>query len=446
MKDVVVVGAGISGLATAAFLEGRGWHVRVLEAADHPGGHVRSDRVDGRVFDHAANGWLDSEPAMQRLLERIGRLQDVVPAGGSYGERFIWSGGRMHPVPTSPVAMARTSLLGRRAKARLLREPLIARGPAARGHGDESVGRFAERRLGPDVVDKLIGPMLAGIYAGDPYALSLRAVFPRMVELERTHRSLLLAMLRLRGGGAPAGHLQTLPGGAGALTDTLAERLGDRLWCDVAVRRISYDGAWKLETERGRVEADAVVLACPGHAQADLLAELDPPAAQALSAIPYAPVAVVAGAWPEAAWEREPRGFGVLAARGEAIDGVLGCVFTSCIFPSQARPGEVLLRVVLGGGIAPEVALLDEEALVTAARRALGTWFGEERSPPVALRVYRHPRGIPQYTLGHPGRVARARAAEERHPGLFLTGNHLQGIGVKDCAREAERTARAVTS
>ncbi len=443
---VVIVGAGISGLAAATFLDG---HVPllVLEAGARAGGNVQSDSVDGRVLDRAANGWLDNEPAMGRLLDRVGLTEQVVSAGPKASVRWIWADGSLHAAPLSPPALARSSLVGTGAKLRLLLEPFLGRGPA---DVDETVGAFVRRRLGPAFVERLVGPMVAGIYAADPDELSLRAAFERMYQLEQEHRSLILAALKLRRGGAPPGHLQTVAGGAGALTAHLAARLGDQLLLETPATSLEQRrGRWRVHTPSGAVDARAVILACPAPAQARLTRGVDSDAAAALDAIPMAPVAVVASAWPKGAWDRQPDGFGVLHARGAAgaidgAEGVLGTLFTSCVFPAQGRSDEVLLRTILGGAVAPEVAALDDQQLIARVRRALSAMFGQERADPALVRVFRHPAGIPQYTVGHLQRVASVRAAQARHQGLYFVGNHLQGIGVKDCAREGEKVAGQV--
>lgn len=437
MESVVVVGAGISGLAVAGFLDRP---PLVLEAADQPGGNVRTDRVDGRLLDHAANGWLDNEPAMGRLLERMGLLEHVVPASNAFKTRWIYADGRMHPAPLGPGALLTSRLLPWSAKLRLLAEPLAPRGPR-----DQSVGEFAARRLGPVFVERMIAPMVAGVHAGDPWQLSLAAAFPRMQELEDQYRSLFWAALRMRRGGAPRGRLQTLRGGAGELTATLAGRLGERLRCGVRVEALTRrDDVWRLSTPTGEIAARVVVLACPGPAQEAILRGLDPELSEAIAAIPYVPVGVVTTAWPQDAWEHPPEGFGVLVAGGEDFGGVLGTLFTSNVFPHEGRPDEHLMRTILGGAPAPSTLDDDDDDLVRRTINAIERFLGKAKAPPRLTHVHRHPRGIPQYTLGHPDRVARIRELEARWPGLVLTGNHLDGVGVKDCVRDGERAAARV--
>lgn len=434
---VVVVGGGVSGLAAAVFLARRGAEVRVLEAGAAPGGNTRSTREAGFIVDHAANGWLDSEPAMDRLLEAAGLTDQKVRASDRYAKRFIYADGRSLPLPAKPPAFLASPLLSWGAKLRLACEILIPRG----GRPDETVASFVRRRLGQQVVDRLVAPMVAGVYGGDPDHLALEAAFPRMAELEREHRSLILAMIRLRRGGAPAGHLTTLRGGAGALPEGLAAWLGERVRCGLAVEGLERRAeGWRVRTAEGALEADAVVLATPAWTAAELIAPHDAEGAAALAAIPYSPISVVGLAWEPGAFEAPPDGFGALAARGSAL-GALGALYTSCIFPEQAPDGHVLVRVMIGGSVDPAAAALDEQALRGRALAAVGRLLGPTRAPPAHTWIFRHPRGIPQYAPGHLGRVAAARAAAERNPGLHLCGNHLDGIGLKDCAKAAEKVA-----
>jgi len=439
VKRVVIVGAGISGLAVATFLDGEpGVSLTVLEAAPEPGGNVRTDAEDGFLLDRAANGWLNNEPAMSRLLERAGLTEQVVSANDSaYGKRWIFAEGALHAAPMSPPAMIKTRLLPTSAKLRLALEPLIGRGDP-----EQTVGEFVRRRLGPSFVDRMVGPMVSGIYAADPDALELKAAFPRMAELEAEYRSLFVAMMKLRRGGAPRGHLETLRGGAGALTRALADRLGDRLRCGVTARSLTRDGdGWTVRTDDEVLYADAVVLAAPGYVQASLVRDVAPVAADALDGIPYAPVVVVATGWRR--WEDAPEGFGALKALDADLGGVLGVLFSSNVFPEQAPEGGTLLRSVIGGAMYPEVANLDDQSLTRLALDAITAMVGRP-PPPDLVRVSRHPRGIPQYAPGHRARVALVRVEEARNPGLYFGGNHLAGIGVKDCARVGEGIAKQI--
>ena len=439
MPRVVIVGGGVSGLSTGAFLEEV--DTVVLEASERAGGNVRTDIVDGRVLDRAANGWLNTEPAMLRLLERLGLTDQITPASERSSTRWIYANGEMHPVPLSPSAMIRTRLLPWHAKLRMLLEPLIPRGNKG---SDETVEEFVRRRLGSWFVDRMVGPMVAGIYAADPAHLSLQAAFPKMAELESTYRSLFFAMLAKRKGGAPTGHLETLPRGAGQLTDALIERLGARLHCNTPAEGLTKtkDG-WQVHTPHGDFDAESVVLAAPAPVCARLMRGIDSSVASAFDAIPYAPVSVIVTAWPAGAFDRSPDGFGVLVARGEDI-GVLGTLFTSEAYPNQCPEGEFITRTMIGGSIDPAAATLPHQTLLNRTFAAHERFLGNRRAEPTVVRAYHHPQGIPQYTVGHPARTAAIANAQDRFGGLFFAGNHLSGIGVKDCVATGERIAADV--
>jgi protoporphyrinogen/coproporphyrinogen III oxidase len=442
MARIVIVGAGIAGLSVAAFLRDR-HDITILEASDHAGGNVRTDTIDGRTLDRAANGWLDSEPAIGRLVEQVGLTDQLIQADSS-ATRWIFSGGQLHPAPLSPPALLRSSLLSLTAKLRILLEPFIGRAPEGT---EETIEQFVSRRLGMGVVNAMVGPMVSGIYAAGPEQLSLSAAFPRMHALEREHRSLILAALKLRRGGTPPGRLTSLAGGAGQLTAAIAQRLGDRLHCDTPVCAVERRReGWAVHTDGGSLTADAVVLAAPAPAQASLLRGVDGEVAETLNGIAYSPVAVVITAWPADAFPRKPDGFGVLMARGEPSEGVLGTLFTSSIFPQHGREGEVLMRSILGGAIYPTVPALDDQALLSATQTMLNRYLGSTRAMPTMVKIYRNPRGIPLYAPGHSARLATLRAASARHSGLFFAGNHMGGIGVKDCARAGELLAEQIDS
>jgi oxygen-dependent protoporphyrinogen oxidase len=439
MRDCVIVGGGISGLATAAFLTEAGRDVTVLEAADSAGGLVRSEVVDGRVHDLAPNGWLDNEPAMQRLLEWAELGDRVQPASDRFGRRWIYARGRMHLVPMSPPALLGTGLLSWNGKVRLMLEPLI---PRSRPDVEETLAAFVSRRLGSELNPNLVAPMVAGIFGSSPEQLSVRAAFPRLHALEQEHGSLLLGALRNR---AQRPHLQTTEGGVGTLIAALVDKLDGRVQTGVRATAVEHrrDG-WHVHTEEGSMTAATVVLTCPAGGQAKLVRGMDSDVCAALDEVPYASMVVALSSWAQGSWDHSPDGFGVLVAAGEDMGGVLGTLFTSNLFPGRAPEGEMLLRTFLGGAIHPSVIDMDDQQVSAWNRASFGRFFGTERAPPLAFRVVRHRSAIPVYTPGHTARVRLLRAAEAKHRGLLFCGNHLDGVGIKDCARSAEATAARV--
>ncbi len=446
---IAIVGGGIAGLATAAWLEhDHGLRdLVVLEGSARPGGKVASRWEEGCCLEWGPQGFLDNAPDTLELAGIAGLSHRLVRAGDASADRFIVRGGRPRAVPLSPPAFLTSRILPLPARLRVLLEAFAPAPPA----GDESVRDFAARRIGAVAADVLVDAMVTGVYAGDPSRLSLAATFPRMAAMEREHGSLTRAMLaRRRGGsgggpGGPGGTLTTFAGGMGEIAEALARRLGERLRTGVpalSIRRLP--SGFRIEHPEGAVESERVVVATPARVSADLLADLAPAAVEALRGIPTAPIAVVMTAYrrPDA-FRRPVKGFGVLVPGGEHM-GILGTLFCHSIFPGQAPEGWLLLRTMLGGARDPGVLELNDHALLARTRRALATLFGADPEPHRTW-IVRHPQGIAQYTLGHLDRVAAAEAAV-RAAGLELTGSSYRGVSVNDCIRAARSTAGRVAA
>ncbi len=445
--QVCVVGGGVSGLVLSARLAldsqaGDPFGLTLVEADSRCGGVAWSELHEGRVIDQGPSSWLSGEPALDRAIELAGQTSAVLGANPAAKARYVWAAGELHPVPMSPPALLRTKLISWPTRLRMLLEPLVSRGDEA---SEESVADFAARRLGVGVVDRLVAPMVAGIYGADPRELSLKAAFPALAAMERQHGSLLLGAMR-SGGKGPRPGLQALRGGAGSLSRGLTDALGSRVRTGVRVRGVEAKAEhWVIHTDEERFTADAVVLAAPAGAQAAILRGLDPDAARALDEIPYAPLAVFTAVWPADAFPRPVQGFGVLVAGDSRAEvPVLGTLFVSSTFPSHAPEGEIILRTMVGGQPDPAAYDLDDQQIAARCHAAHARMLGVPKGAPLAVHLQRHPKAIPQYTSGHLRRVAVARQAMARHPGLFLVGSHLDGPGVRDCARTANAVADQV--
>jgi oxygen-dependent protoporphyrinogen oxidase len=429
---VIVVGGGISGLATAYLCAKRGMAVTVYEKGQ-PGGKIHSAHEDGFLLEHGPQGFLDSVPESLTLASELGL--EPLRANESAKKRFLYFRGQLQRVPESPPLLLKSRILSLRGKARLAWEPFAKK----RTEPDETVMAFATRRLGLEAAERLVAPMVAGIYAGDAERLSIDSALPRVAKLERDHGSLIRAMRRLKAAGpGPRGTLTSFKGGMGDVIDALLGKLGPAV-VRAHVRSIERDGKiFRVRTDdSGPAPADAVVLATPGYATASLVPNCAP-----LSEIPYAPVDVAFLGYPRDAVPHPLDGFGFLVALGEDLR-VLGCLWESSIFPFRAPDGNVLFRLMLGGARDPGVAGLAPPHVLSLAREALEKSVGV-RAEPRLSRLVRHPRGIPQYTVGHAARVASATAAEAAWPGLYLTGNALRGVGYNDCVREAYAIAERV--
>ncbi|HYE85621.1 MAG TPA: protoporphyrinogen oxidase [Vicinamibacterales bacterium] len=366
---IVVAGGGITGLAAAFTLRQearrRGIPVDliVLEAGAEAGGHARTIVEDGFVVERGPNGFLDRGVDTMVLIEQLGLAPSLVEANPHARRRFILQSGELRQVPESPAALLSSKTLSRRAKLRLLREPWADPPPAGE---DETVFGFAERRLGREVADAFVDTAVAGITAGDSRALSVRSQFPVLTEWEREYGSLLKALLKRKSGGRP--RLMSLEGGLGTLTRAMAARLNGALRLNNRIDRVErIDAGWRLHLATGSaIVADRFVCALPSHAAAGLAQGFDRDLAEALAAIPYADLSVVALAYPSSAVGRRLDGYGYLVTRHENLS-TLGVLWESSIFPNRAPDGHVLLRAILGGTRRPTVSALDDRSVADLA-------------------------------------------------------------------------------
>lgn len=450
IRRCVIAGGGISGLAVAHELVKRGIEPLVLEAAPRVGGKIQSERRDGFLLEHGPAGFLDREPALGALVHELGLDARLVRAAPAARRRCVLSGGHLVPVPLSPPAFLASDLLPARAKLRLLGDVLLPRGPIAEG-GDESVASFARRRLGKVAAERLFYPLVSGLYAGDPEAISLASAFPAIAELELGHRSLLWGAFRSWAAHGGPRRLVSFRRGMVELTDALADRLGDRVRRQVTVDRIEgCGGQWRIAvTDHGRrdqILASAVVLAMPAWGAADVVRGVAPLAANAIAAIPYAPVVLVHAGYPAAAVTWPLDAYGFLVPPGEP-SRLLGAVFASSVYADRAPADAILVSARLGGARDPALAAAPDAEIARIADEELRGILHLEGAPRL-VHVTRHERALPQYTLGHRHRLAALEAAERINTGLFFAGNAYRGPGVPDCVRNAglvaDRVARYV--
>jgi oxygen-dependent protoporphyrinogen oxidase len=423
-------------------------NITVFEALRQPGGSTRTDHADGFTCEWGPNGFLDNEPATLDLVERLGLTSRLVRANGNASRRFIYHHGKLRELPTKPPAFLTSNIVPLSAKLRIAGELLV---PAKRNGAEETVYEFGRRRLGESFATCLLDPMVSGIFAGNAKELSLSAVFPKMVEMEREFGGLFKALIAKqkeakRNGkvsGGPAGAnatLTTFKSGMGELTQTLSAQLADRIHVASAVTALRYDnGEFVLRTQDATMHADAIVLACPSYASADILKEFALDTSRALRAIPFAPVDVVCHGHPYPDVEHSLNGFGVLIPRSEGYR-ILGSLWSDAIFPGQAPAGQHLLRTMLGGAHDPTVVNLSDHELEMLAHTEHRVLLGVRRAPEFR-RVFRHARGIAQYTLGHLERVAETEKLEQQLRGLFFTGASYRGVSVNGCAKGAFRVA-----
>lgn len=453
---VAIVGGGVAGLALGHALLRRGARERgvelvVLESAARPGGNIRSERVDGYLCESGPNGFLDSAPDTLRLVSELGLESRLLPSEDRARRRYIWRGGRLHPLPGGPLSFLGSGLLSWRGKLRIALEPFARERP----DGDETIHAFAARRIGEEAASVLVGSMVSGVFAGDARALSLRACFPKMWQMESEHGGLFRALLAKRRAsgarhgepiGSPVGRLTSFRDGTDELVRGLARALDGVLRTGAGVAGLRRAGRqYRLEClGAGPLHADAVVLAGGAAASAALVEPLDGALAATLREIRSAPLAVVCLGYEAARLPRPLDGFGFLVPPGEG-PRILGTLWDSSIYPGRAPAGRVLLRAMLGGALDGRVLALDDTELLAAARRDLQTTMGLDAEPDF-VKVVRHPLGIPQYTGGHLERLARVEGQLDGHARLYVAGNAYRGVSINSCVAEAGPLAERILS
>lgn len=449
---ITIVGAGISGLSLAYALldKNPALDVTVLEALDRAGGKVLTDRTDGFVSEAGVNGFLDNKPATLKLAERL----ELPPlrSDDNSRKRFIYTDGKLRLIPLSPPAFFMSGLLSLPGRLRLLGEYFTPKDVRE----DESLESFAVRRVGREFFEKLLDPMASGVYAGDPSKLSIRSCFSKVYELERDYGGLIkgfmaVAKEKKKSGqkteAGPGGVLHSFSEGMSGLINSLRQRLGDRVQTGKEVKGVDRKGdVFTVYCRDGSsYESDRLVIASPAGDAAAMLADFDARISSLLKDIPYPPLTVVSlGFKKEKVSDIDLNGFGFLVP-GREKRKVLGTLYDSSIFPGRAPEGYALIRSMVGGARYPELALLDDERLISTVLSELSEIMGI-KAEPVFAKTFRWEKAIPQYVIGHHERISKLDEGVAEHRGLYLTGNAYRGVALNDCIANSFGLADIIAS
>jgi len=461
MKKAIIIGGGISGLATAWLLRskaeaaGKELEISLLEKDQRVGGKIWSIKSDGYTCEWGPNGFLDSKPQTLDLCKAIGVEGELHRSNDNARKRFIFSGGELHRLPEGGPSFLKSGLISWPGKLRLALEPtpFIASAPVGT---DESLADFGRRRLGKEALDKLIAPMVSGIFAGDPETMSLVSCFPRIAELEREYGGLVRAMIMLAkkkkqdvaagkvvsSAAGPGGVLTSFRDGIQSLSDALSDSLGGIVKPGMAVTAVEKGGSARYRvkcSDGSEQEADLVIVAAPAFTAAEMLSGLDAALSGVLRQIPYASMTVICFGYERDRIAHPLDGFGYLIPKKEGRS-TLGTLWDSSMFENRAPDGKVLLRSMMGGACFPEYVTLSDDEVESRVKKDLKAIMKIEAEPSF-VRIFRHPQAIPQYTVGHGKRLEALDAQLKSHPGLILTGNSYRGIGLNDCVAAAQRAA-----
>jgi len=442
MLDATIIGGGVSGLAAAYTLKRSGYRVAVLERQTRAGGNAFSEQIGGYLMEHGPTSVANGAPAAMEYSHLLGLDRQRCDLGPGVRRRYLVRNGGLHGIATHPFGFLASNYLSMKGKLRLMAEAALPRAAAAQGM-DETIMDFATRRFGAEFAGRVLDPLVGGVYAGRADQLSVSALFPKLVEMERRYGSISGGLLRRagKGGRMPGSRLFSWRKGIAALPRALARELAGDVRTGVTVRSLRQAGrGFEIDTaEHGAVLSRSVVVATQPHVAAQLLSDIDVNAAAAAADIAAPPLAVAFLGYRSSQIGHPLDGLGFLAAQDE---GRLanGAQFCSTMFPGRAPEGAVSIAVYFGGGRNPELGGCPENELIAYARDELHDLIGAKGEPEVA-RVRHWPLGLPQYAMGHQERIARLVQAQDRCPGLFLTGNYFQGPAIAACLSMARETA-----
>jgi len=459
MSRVIIIGGGISGLAAAYYLAKGNCASTIVESRGRLGGVIQTERVEGCTIEAGPDSFLSAKPAAFELIRDLGLAGEVIGSNDHLRITYVRKGGRLVPlpdglmmmVPTKIMPLLTTGLLSFGTKVRMGMELLRSPKPKP---GDQSVAEFVREHYGAEAVDYLAEPLLSGIYGGNPADLSVTSVLPRFVELAAKYGSLTRGVLAERakvqnGASRPAQAVplfRTLKGGLQQMVDAVAaaiqgkteirsgraetvERVGPGF-------RVKLDGDW--------LEADHLVVACEAHSAATLLRPVDARLAELLGTVDYSSSMTVALGYDAADFERLPDGFGFLVPRKER-QRLVACTWIGTKFPNRVPDGKVVARCFLGGMGDAGVLKEPDEAIVAVVTAELRDIAGITARPRFS-RIFRWPRSMAQYAVGHPQRLAEMEARVAAIPGLHVAGNAYQGIGIPDCIRMGKAAAAKILS
>jgi protoporphyrinogen/coproporphyrinogen III oxidase len=469
-RTVVIVGGGISGLATAFSLQEQAAaaHIPirciVLEAGPSWGGKIVTHRIGDLVTEAGPDSFLSQKPAGLELCAKLGLSDQLINTNETGKKAFVLHAGRLHELPEGLITFVpkqlgpflRSGLLSWAGLARMGLDVLVPRGSSQR---DESLASFFRRRFGAQAFDRVLEPLMAGIYAGDAEQMSLKATFPRFFELEQQYGSIIRGMMAAKKNTpvSPSScprrtMFVSLRHGLGDLVTALTQRLTQqgaelRVGCQVEALRVRSHqlGRWMYDlilNDGSALSCESLVLATPAYVSADLLRPLTPIAGGLLEMIPYASTGTVAMAYPTHAVKDAVEGFGFIVPRKEGRD-VIAATWTSLKWPHRAPADQILIRCYVGGVGRDAILQLSDGELTAKIRAELSAICGIKAAP-TYVEVNRWSKAMPQYTLGHLDRLIQLDAALSRYGGLVVTGAGYRGVGIPDCIRDGALAAGRV--
>ncbi len=447
MKQVAIIGGGIASLACAVALKQRGIDFTVFEKSPIVGGKLLTEKADGFTIEAGPDCFLPEKRWTVDLIKMVGLEDQLLCTNEEHKGTYIYSRGRLNRlpegvmlmVPTMIMPLLRSSLISLPGKLRMGLELFIPKGPEG---SDESLARFVTRRLGRECLERIAEPLVAGIHTSNPDNMSVKAIFPRFLDLEQKHGSLIKGMVRAMKN-APAGsgatkkmtYFMSLNEGMQQLVDGCVRFIGEKSVSPLTevkeVRRA--DKGYELLLGSERASFDAVVVGTPSYVTKDLVRKMAPLLSERLDPIEWSSTATISIAFDKSKIRTPLSGFGFIVPKIEQRR-INAATWSSIKWSYRAPPGRLLVRSFVGGGHHEDLVTYDDEALVRVVREELREIAGI-KAEPLFARVYRWQRSMPRYTVGHLDRIAAIEDAQLPCPGAYLIGSSYRGIGIGDCVR-----------
>jgi oxygen-dependent protoporphyrinogen oxidase len=450
VSQVLILGGGISGLATAYFLSRRGFSTTLVEPRGRLGGLIKTDVVDGCQLEAGPDSYIAAKPEVTELADEVPELRDQLIGTNDKARRiFVVKNGKLVAIPRGMVMMVpadlraacESSLFTPETKHRFCEERFFK--PIVR-HTDISIDEFVRDHFDQEVVDYVAEPLLTGVYGGDVARLSARSVLPRFLNYEERYGSLMRAVRREQRAERDRGGFLSFRGGMQALTDALVRASGETLTVHyveaLSVRRSV--GRWRVETSGGEFDSPSLFIALPAHRAAAVVSKELPELADRLASIPYSSAITVTLVYPRERTGAELDGFGFLVPKPERRR-VAAATWVSTKFPSRITAAYLAIRAFIVDRDADALIPQGDAEITEEVRRDLARFMGLNIEPSF-YSVHRWPRSMPQYTVGHADRYAQIKDLVEAERGLSLVGNAYEGVGVPDCVRLARRAAERI--
>ena len=440
-NKIGIIGGGISGLTAAFLLKNKGFNITLFEKTERVGGNIQTVKIDDFLIEYAPNSLLKS-PRLVDLIRELKLEPKILAANSANKKRYVLQNGKLKSLPMSVAKMATDDYFSLKARLRLLKEPFVR----TKSPENESVKEFFTRRLGGEIVERAADPFIAGIYAGKPENLSIRAAFPRLYELEKTHGSLFVGSLLSKAEKADKDFPRTFSfeNGAQTLTDKLAENLGESVKTNTEVLQITKlsDEKWLVKTKFDKQIFDALVISTPAESAAKLIENLDANLSEQLKQIYYPPIAMVFFGVKKENLAQRLDGFGFLVPSLEKRN-ILGTIWNSAVFENRAPDGYHLLTNFVGGARNAELFERSDEELFEIVYQELKDILGL-REKPEFTHIKRWRKAIPQYLLGYEKVEESIEQFERAYQGIYFCSNFYKGISVGDCVKNAYALAEKI--